>query len=80
LSFLSLVAFVGSNFLREAIPPRNQPFASHSPRVFRSLEGICQLILLSVGHKGTTGRTIYNIKKSLCYCSDLPTNNWLPSL
>jgi hypothetical protein len=45
------------------MPPRNQPFASHSSRVFRSLEGIRQHILLSVGHKGTTGRKHLQYRK-----------------
>jgi hypothetical protein len=66
--------------LREAVPPRNQPFASRSPRVFRILEDVRQLILLSFGHKGTTSRSIYSMEESSCYCFDCCTINRKPGL
>jgi hypothetical protein len=50
------------------------------PTVFRSLEGTCELILLSYGHRDTIGRSIYNIKKSFYCLSDCWTHTRHPAL
>jgi hypothetical protein len=74
----SLTASVGIGVLREASLPQNHPFVSRSSRVFRSIKGISQLILLSVGLELTFGSSVYSIDKSMFYCLDSFPKKYTP--